>query len=67
MKVTVMRDLCCSTGQCELATPEVFGLDDDCVVVVRLPEPPEALHDAVREAARRCPTGTIRIDGQDAG
>ncbi|GAA3041643.1 ferredoxin [Streptosporangium longisporum] len=61
MRVTVNRDTCCGSGLCVVAVPQVFGQDDETVVVVNEPEPPAALADLVRQAARRCPTGTIRL------
>ncbi|MFB9468003.1 ferredoxin [Nonomuraea salmonea] len=67
MRVTVDRDTCCGSGLCVAAVPQVFGHDDETVVVVRDPEPPAALADLVREAARRCPTGTIRLLDARAG
>ncbi|MEO3885648.1 ferredoxin [Nonomuraea sp. B5E05] len=64
MHVTVDPEKCCSSGLCALTVPGVFGLDEEeCVVMVLLPEPPAALHERVRVAARRCPTGTIEVRG----
>ncbi|TYB60552.1 ferredoxin [Nonomuraea sp. PA05] len=63
MRVTVDPDKCCSSGLCALSVPEVFGQDEEeCVVRVIVAEPPAGLHDKVRAAARRCPTGTIRLE-----
>lgn len=62
MLVSVDPEKCCSSGLCALSVPEVFGQDEEeCVVLVLVPEPPAALHDRVRAAARRCPTGTIEV------
>ncbi|MFG1706551.1 ferredoxin [Nonomuraea sp. M3C6] len=62
MRVTVDASKCCSSGLCALSVPEVFGQDEEeCVVQVLIAEPSAALHDKVRAAARRCPTGTIQV------
>ncbi|GHH72026.1 hypothetical protein GCM10017673_26470 [Streptosporangium violaceochromogenes] len=62
MHVSVDPEKCCSSGLCALSVPEVFGQDErECVVLVLTFEPPAALHDRVRAAARRCPTGTIEV------
>lgn len=63
MRVTVNPDTCCSSGLCALSVPEVFGQDEEeCVVTVIVAEPPATLHEKVRAAARRCPTGTIQME-----
>jgi ferredoxin len=61
MRVEVLQDTCCCSGLCALAVPDVFGQDDDGVVVLLQPQPAQERRAAVVEAARRCPTGSIRI------
>ena len=62
MRVLVDLDLCCASGQCVLAVPEVFDQsDEDGVVVVLQPEPPAALWPKVRDAAARCPSSCIGV------
>jgi len=62
MKVIVDTKICEAHGDCVLAAPEVFDLDDDDNVVVLLQEEPgEGLRDQVVEAARLCPVSAIRI------
>ncbi|GFG86542.1 ferredoxin [Mycolicibacter algericus] len=62
MKVTANQDICASSGQCVGFAPRVFDQrDEDGVVVVLDENPPAELADAVRQAARVCPSGAIKI------
>lgn len=62
MRVTVDRALCCSSGLCVLAAPDVFDqADDDGRVVLLLASPPESEESAVEEAAVCCPAGAISV------
>ncbi len=62
MRVEVDRDRCCGSGNCVMTVPTVFDQDDsDGLVVLRTPEPPEEVADAVRQAARLCPSGAISV------
>lgn len=62
MRIEVDLDLCVGGGQCVLAAAEVFDQRDEDGVVVLLDEAPRAeLHEAVREAAIRCPAAAIRV------
>lgn len=62
MRVVVDLATCQDHGQCVFAAPEVFHLDDSGKLGF-VPEPDEALRDAVEEAADVCPLQAIRIDG----
>jgi ferredoxin len=63
MRVRVDQSRCCGAGQCAALAPEVFDQrDDDGVVVLIDPAPPEAQHAAVREAARACPATAILLE-----
>jgi ferredoxin len=54
--------LCIGGGMCVMAAPRVFDQSEDEGLVVVLDEhPPPEEHDAVREAARLCPSGAILI------
>lgn len=69
MKVWIDQSLCTGDGLCEEICPQIFSLLDDGLAYVRegervLSDPggdsslanvPEALEDAVREAAEECP------------
>ncbi|MBB6349796.1 ferredoxin [Nonomuraea muscovyensis] len=62
MKVTVDEVKCCGAGQCVLLAPEVFDQrDDDGIVILLEPEPPEERHAVVREAAAVCPGAAIEV------
>ncbi|MER5911075.1 ferredoxin [Streptomyces sp. NPDC001982] len=64
MRVTVDQDKCVASGQCVLATAEVFDQrDEDGVVVLLNANPPAELADAVRKAAAVCPARAIWVDG----
>ncbi len=63
MRVRVDSGACVSSGQCALTAPEVFDQgEDDGVVVLLQPLPPAQAHDAVREAATRCPARAISLE-----
>lgn len=47
---------------CVYRVPEVFDQDEDGQVEVVDADPPAELHQAVRSAARGCPTRSIHID-----
>ncbi|MFL0179836.1 MULTISPECIES: ferredoxin [unclassified Mycobacterium] len=62
MKVAADQDICASSGQCVGFAPRVFDQrDEDGVVVLLDQSPPQELADAVRQAARVCPSGAIKI------
>jgi ferredoxin len=64
MKVVVEFDRCELHGDCVLAAPEVFDIDDDDEVVSLLnDEPGEELRAKVEEAVRNCPVSAIRLEG----
>lgn len=61
MKVVVDMSKCQDHGQCVFAAPDVFRLDD-AGHLAYVPDPGEALRDAVEEAADVCPLQAIRIE-----
>ena len=47
---------------CALTAPEVFDQgDDDGLVTVLRPDPPDELREATAEAVRLCPSGALDI------
>jgi len=62
VKVSVDREICVASGACVLECPEVFGQDDEGLVVLLDSEPPEELHENVRNAENACPAAVITID-----
>jgi ferredoxin len=62
MKVTVDTELCTAAGQCVLVAGKVFDQrEEDGIVVLLQPEPPETEIEGVREAAMLCPTRAIEV------
>jgi ferredoxin len=61
MKVSVDRSVCQSHGQCVMAAPQVFDLDDELDLNYDA-EPADELRDAVKEAALMCPTQAITVE-----
>jgi ferredoxin len=61
MKVSVDRSVCQSHGQCVMAAPEVFDLDDGLNLNYDA-TPADELRGAVREAALMCPTQAITVE-----
>lgn len=60
MRVEIDEDKCTMAGQCVLAAPNVFDQrDEDGVVVLLNPEPPESERAAVEDAILRCPAAAI--------
>ncbi|MCX2930115.1 ferredoxin [Mycobacterium sp. CVI_P3] len=63
MKVIVDAQRCELHGECMVAAPEVFDIEDDAdMVTVLNPEPDENMRAAVEEAALMCPVAAIRIE-----
>ncbi|MFD7896675.1 ferredoxin [Streptomyces sp. NPDC059568] len=62
MRVELDEPKCVASGQCVMASPEVFDQRDDDGVAILLDENPGAeLYDGVREAAAVCPAAAIRL------
>ena len=64
MQVTVDKELCSGYGNCVVAAPEVFELDEStnlAIVVEDRPQPGD--QEAVREAQADCPVRAILING----
>ncbi|HVT78832.1 MAG TPA: ferredoxin [Acidimicrobiales bacterium] len=63
MKVVVDFDICQSNAVCMEIAPKVFEVRDDGYLYILIEEPPESMRAEVEEAAERCPTGAITIEG----
>jgi ferredoxin len=61
MKISVDRDLCQDHGQCAIAAPAVFQINDEGTLVYDL-NPDDALRAEVEEAADVCPVQAILLD-----
>lgn len=62
MKVHVDRSLCDDHGQCIIAAPKVFRMNDDGKLDYD-ENPDDALRDEVEEAADVCPIQAILLGG----
>lgn len=64
VRIAVDRDRCAGHGQCLLAAPTVFDVDEQAHEVIVLdPEPAQELRAAVLRAVSMCPMGALSIDG----
>lgn len=63
MKITVERERCLGAGQCMMAAPDFFDLDDDGLVVVLREDVDDAGADQVRDAVTLCPARVIQTTG----
>lgn len=62
MRVELDEPKCVASGQCVMASPEVFDQRDDDGVAILLEEKPgDELLDGVREAVAICPAAAIRL------
>jgi ferredoxin len=61
VRVRVDPDLCEANGVCVSFAPEVFELQPDDTLLVRIPLPPAELRAAVEAAASGCPRAAILI------
>lgn len=59
--IEVDESRCDGFGFCEQAAPEVFGLDDDGLVTVRLARIPDELADKAEAATRACPVAALKV------
>jgi len=62
MRIRVDFDLCQSHALCTEAAPEVFEVDAQGFLSVKIEHPGEELREKVERAARECPTMAIAID-----
>jgi ferredoxin len=64
MRVELDKTLCAAHGDCVVAAPKVFDLDDDDDFARVLDEnPPESLRAEVETAVQVCPVAAIRLEG----
>ena len=63
MKVIVDAGGCVLHGECVMAVPEVFEIEDDKDVVTLInPEPGEHLRSKVEDAVLMCPVAAISLE-----
>lgn len=57
-------DLCQGYGNCVIASPATFDLDEDGLVVVLTDTAPESARAEVEAAARSCPVDAIWLEDE---
>lgn len=62
MKVIVDRDACEANAVCAGLVPEMFEVDDEDQLHIKLDEVPGKLADAVRHAVRSCPKAALSLE-----
>lgn len=62
MRVSVDLDRCEGHAVCMGIAPDVFVVDDEEYARVLVPEPASDRHEAVRDAALRCPKQAISVE-----
>ena len=61
MRVEVDRDACEANAVCVGLVPEVFELDDEDVLHIKVDDVPAGLADSVRHAVRSCPKAALSL------
>lgn len=61
IKVKANRRLCEGFGNCVVAAPDVFDIDDDDRVIVLTESVEEADRTTIQEAVRGCPVSALNI------
>ncbi|MCH7600383.1 MAG: ferredoxin [Myxococcales bacterium] len=62
MKVVVDYDLCEANALCMKAAPEIFRVEEDDTLTIKIDVVPEDLKEKAREAARLCPRQAITFE-----
>lgn len=62
MRVVVDRDACEANAVCAGLVPEVFDVDEDDVLHIKLDLVPANLADSVRHAVRSCPKAALTLE-----
>lgn len=61
-KVTADREQCCGYGVCAEICPEVYGLDEDGLIVLLKEEISEGLFESANEGAYACPQSVLKVE-----
>ena len=61
LRVVANRSACCGYGVCAEICPEIFGVDDNGIVTVKLESVPPGLEDKAREGVQACPQSALAI------
>jgi ferredoxin len=61
MELKVDRDLCEANAVCCGLAPDVFELDDDEQLVIKMPNPSDDVLPKVQKAVDRCPKNALAL------
>ncbi len=61
MRIEIDRELCQGHAECMVEAEQVFQVTTTGELTVLLEEPPPELQEAVRSAAKYCPSNAIRL------
>ena len=61
MEIRVDRDLCEANAVCCGLAPDIFELDDDEQLVIKVSNPPADRKDRVEQAVARCPKNALEL------
>lgn len=59
IRIDINREACSGYGNCVIAAPELFDLDEEGLVTLKVPVAEDDALDAVRRAAYDCPNDVI--------
>jgi ferredoxin len=62
LRVIANRSACCGYGVCQEICPEVFGLDDNGIVTLKMEWVAPGLEERAREGAQACPQSALSIE-----
>jgi len=62
LRVVANRSACCGYGVCAEICPEIYGLDDNGIVVLKSEWVPAGLEEKAREGAQACPQNALAVE-----
>lgn len=62
LRVVANRSACCGYGVCAEICPEIYGLDDNGIVVLKTEWVPSGLEEKAREGAQACPQNALIVE-----
>jgi ferredoxin len=65
-RITVVKDVCMSSGKCVADAPELFRFDDE-EIAEPVPGAPTPSDDRVVDLARNCPSGALVVTDAESG
>lgn len=62
MKAVIDKEACTGCALCEETCPDVFGMGDDDIAVVKGEAIPADAEESAKQAAEDCPSEAIKIE-----